>query len=316
MLCVLAAAVGLGTRHASFAATPTVIYSTSFEVAENYNIDNDLVGQNGWVGFGTGGNGLVTNYFEGMGQQAYIGFSPPTDSSDSLTIWRPINFNPIPANKPIVTFSVLMMINDSSDTVNGPFDEFRWSIYNSAGNRLFTLIFDNHTWNIDYLLDEASPPFRSTGKKFQTFTIYRLVVGMDFQRNQWSAMLDNVPLVVDQPITTRGQALDFGDADAVWFIRTPGSPGDNFMVFDDYLVTAEEDFVPPPLLETVTRLGDGSMLLRLHGENNVSYAIEGTVNLSSWIPLKTNTPTDGTFEYLDTTAGQSPLKFYRARVVQ
>ena len=71
------------------------VYSTGFEIAEGYDPELQLVGQNNWVGFGSGGNGIITNFFEGYGQQAYIGFAPPAPKDEVLNVWRPIGLAPI-----------------------------------------------------------------------------------------------------------------------------------------------------------------------------------------------------------------------------
>ena len=68
-----------------FAAT-TNVYSTQFEAAQGYNINLDLIGQAGWLGSGTGGNGLLTNAMPGQGQQAYIGFDAPNPADDMLFV--------------------------------------------------------------------------------------------------------------------------------------------------------------------------------------------------------------------------------------
>ena len=119
------------------AATAT-LYSTQFEPLQGYNISAYLTGQSGWTSSGSGGNGLVTNAFTGMGQQAYVGYFPPTAGQNSLGLWRPVNFDP--TNGPTVQFDVDLAIIDSSTTNR---DEFSWSVFNSAGHRLFTFIMDN-----------------------------------------------------------------------------------------------------------------------------------------------------------------------------
>src|SRR5580765_6609135 len=62
----------------------TLVFSTGFEVSEGYDEGFTLVGQNGWVSSGSGGNGILTNFFEGEGQQGFIGFTSPTNSSDAF----------------------------------------------------------------------------------------------------------------------------------------------------------------------------------------------------------------------------------------
>src|SRR5688572_17893090 len=77
-------------------AQSTLLYQTKFERAEGYDPDLELAGQGGWLIEGTGGNGILNNFFEGEGQQAFIGFAPPT-AGTVTTVWRPVGFNPAPA---------------------------------------------------------------------------------------------------------------------------------------------------------------------------------------------------------------------------
>ncbi|MHB8520036.1 MAG: hypothetical protein ACYDH9_04695 [Limisphaerales bacterium] len=294
-------------------AQPSVIYSTGFEVAERYDTNLTLVGQNGWVAsISSGGNGLLTSFFEGYGQQAFIGFSPPDGTNDTLNIWRPINYVPSGTNATLVKFSVLMSIADSTD---GQFDDFRWSVYNISGTRLFTLDFDNATFLVSYALDDTKG-FVSTGTTFTNGSLYALVITMDFKRNLWSATVNNLSVVNAKPITATNSVLNLGDIDAVWAIHRRGSPGDNYMLFDNYEVTAETVPSIPPTLETVTRLANGQFLLRIFGEPGISYAVEASTNLVDWTPRTTLSASDGVMDYLDTNAPAASQSFYRAHSVR
>ncbi len=297
-------AVGRGSN-------PTIIYSTTFEAKQGYNPNLDLVGQNGWIGEGSGGNGLVTNFFPSLGQQAYLGFSPPNPGDDMLSIWRPITLAPVPTNTPIVKFSVLMEIVDST---NGEYDNFYWSVYNAQGLRLFTLDFDNFDTGIYYALDNTNG-FKATGVFFTNETKHALVITMNFAQNKLSATLDNFLLVTNQPITTAGATLNLGDVDAVWGVYEPTAPGNNFMVFDNYQITAEGAPPIPTRLQALGRTSDGQFVLRLTGDPGCNYAIEATTNYVNWRALKTNNATDGVFDFVDTTAPGLPRRFYRARLL-
>jgi hypothetical protein len=301
------------------AAQPTtVLYATSFEADENYSLELDLgdttpsgqTGQNGWLGFGSKQpywNGILTNYFSGLGQQGYIGFTAPTDTDGTLTVWQP-NITAVPSGQPIVKFSTLMAIGDST---NERFDDFRWSAYNTSGQRLFTLDFDNYALEVNYALDDVNG-FVSTGKKFEVNKIYELVIIMDLARNKWSARIDDIPLVTEKAITTTFASLALGDVDAVWSIRDTAHPGNNFMAFDNYQLTAYATAVPPEV-HIAERLPDGSNLMRLYGEPNKSYTIEATADFQTWMPISTSTPPEGILEYLDTAAAGQPKRFYRAK---
>jgi hypothetical protein len=222
---------------------PQVIYATSFEAAEGFSTSLQLAGQGGWQIANSGGNGIVNGIFPGFGQQAYIGVTPSPFGAD-LFVWRPVNFTPQTNSLPVVRFSVLMGIFDSS---NFAYDSFDWSVYNRNGARLFTLDFDNYLLGVYYQLDDASG-YHFTGASFDNGPIYELVVTMDFARNRWSATLDGKVLASELPITTTGAALNLGDVDAVWLLTNPFFGGNNAMVFDEYRLTAEPSQVPAIVL--------------------------------------------------------------------
>lgn len=303
-------AIGPTWGQSNPAAAPEVIYRTGFEFEEGYDPQFTLAGQNGWLSFGSGGNGLVTNFFEGFGQQAYVGFAPPQNNEDLLSVWRPIDLAPIPPDQTLITFSVLMQIDDSE---NGQFDDFRWSVYNTNEARLFTIDFDNAALLISYGLDDDKG-FVATGLAFDNQGTYELKVTMNFARNLWSASLNDVVIVNSKPITTTGAALNLGDIDAVWAIRRPGSPGDNFMLFDNYTITgAPGDSIPPRLEQQ--RLEDGQFILWVFGEPGSNYAIEASTNLTDWQTIQVITaPSGGVFEVRDPAAADHGHRFYRARL--
>ena len=290
----------------------TNVFATRFEAVEGYDGAFTLVGQQGWLGEGTGGNGIVTNFIAGEGQQAYIGYFPPMDTSESeLFVWRPINFRPLAAGLPVVKFSVLMSIVDSSF---GAWDYFQWRVYNLQTNRLFSLDFDNDSWVISYQLDGTNQ-LVATPLTFTNDQSYLLTVTMDFASNRWSATLDQQLLATNQPLTTVNAELSLGDVDAVWLIANPELPGDNYLLFDNYQLTAESRSPLRPRLQLLGRTGDGQTLLRLTGPSGTRFAIDATTNFTSWTPLKTNVTSDGSFDHIDTSASHSLQRFYRGRWV-
>ncbi len=305
---------GLGLRELQAA---TVIFSTGFDSFEGYSVAADLEDQQGWTGTGEdteGDNGILEEAFEGFGQQAYVGFAPLAAGRTVLNVWRPINIAPVPTNTPVVKFSVLMAIVDSSTAAAR--DCFRWSIYNTNGTRLFSVDFDNDTREINYLL-EGSSVFEFTGFEFEPNTIYELIVRMDYSRNLWSAELTGVEIVAGQPITRMGSPLNFGDADAVWAYGPSDLPGDNYMVFDEYEVSLEGATDPPqPTLTNFLRLSNGHFLLRVTGEPGRRYAVEGSTDFKQWTTIRTEVAEDGFFDFVDTDAPAFSHRFYRARLVE
>ena len=312
-LCFLT--IGLGIRQSGLAA-PTNIFFTNFDT--NYNMTLDLAGQNSWFKYGSGGNGIVSNFFAGEKKQAYVGFAPPNSGDDALYVLRPINFNPVAAGLPLVKFSVQMRIADSSST-NANYDYFRWSVYNLQSNRLFSIEFDNYELYLNYQLSrEGTNELFFTDVPFNNTNNYLLTVTMNFAANRWSATLGSALIATNQPITTTGAQLSLGDVDAVWVVYDPEAPGDNFMLFDNYRITAEALTVPPApsaQLQFLGRTTQGWALLRTSSSNGTRWSVDATTNFVNWTALVTNTISSGYFDHVDLTATPFSRRFYRARLV-
>ena len=294
-------------------AAPVNVFSTQFEAAEGYSTALDLVGQNSWVGDGSGGNGILANFIAGQGQQAYVGFSPPAAGEDQLYVWRPINTNLLAAGLPIATFSVLMRVADST---NNEYDYFRWSVYNTQGDRLFSIEFDNYALEVNYQLNGSSPLVTNV-TTFAPNQDYVLTVTMNFASNRWSATLGSALIATNQAINTTAVPLNLGDIDAVWLIYNPAAPGNNYLLFDNYHITAEALTVPVPQaqVQILRRYSDGWVLLQVSGTDGSRWSLDTSTNFVNWTALKTNTITSGSFEYTDMTASPFARRFYRARLV-
>jgi hypothetical protein len=299
---VLALAVCVWTLLGAVSATAVIVYQTGFDAAEGYNTNLDLIGQKGWVGAGSGGNGIVSGFLPGANQQAYIGFSPPATNDENLFVYQPVK-----QNAPQIQFSVTFLIVDSTSTNR---DDFYWSVFNQQGDQLFTLDFDNQELRAYYYLDDQKGRTWS-GLNFTNDTAYQLAIAMNFASNRWSASLNGARIATNQPITTTGAALNLGDVDAAWAIWDPKAPGENFMVFDNYSISAT---IPPPQLKILGRT-NSIPTLRVSGQAGNRFAVEASTNLTSWLPLTTNITTGGSFIYADNSASGLLRRFYRARWV-
>jgi len=303
-------------------AEAVVLYETGFEPFEGFSPDQDLLGQGGWIARATdlagdkadaGGNGILATPLTGFsGQYAYIGYNAPQRTAD-FNLWRPIDLDPVSSPLPFVRFCVSFQIEDS--TTEAPFfDNFRWSIYNTEEHRFFSVDFDNDLREVNFILDEKNPAIRPTGFTFENGIPYDLEIDLNLQRNIWSARINGTVIVHPQPISNVGARLSFGDADAVWIIREPGSPGDNYMIFDDYRTTLEPLSDIPPSLEPVGMLNSGAFLVRVIGEPGVTYRLEGSLNFQTWLPIATGTAQSpgGYIDLQDGAASAFPHRNYRA----
>ena len=306
--CWLAVSIGLaGTTALGQART---VYYSGFEPEQDYDAEFTIIDHDGWQGEGTGGNGLVEDNFEGLGQQGYIGYWPPLEDSEEYTsLWRSVEG--IGQEETKVTFTVLMMIVDST---NDQSDDFRWAVYNSEVQRLVTLDFDNETRNINYALDDNI--FLPTGYSFEHEALYELKFVMDFAANMWTVFVGDQAIVNDKKLTTTGASLTFGDLGPLWVYRKPETPGNNYMVFDEYKITVETSDEPlktPPTLAWTGWMDDGRAMLQMAGDDATDYTVEVSDDLKTWTPLETAKPGDTGKEIADADALDYEQRFYRAR---
>jgi hypothetical protein len=256
---------------------------------------------------------LLTDFLESKGQQAYIGFVKPEQetSVEFLSLLQPLGFEPAERGGELVRFTVAMGILDST---NGERDNFRWSIYNTEGFRLFSLDFDNETKAISYALDDAEP-LQASGFEFDNETFYNLRLDIDFDANKWSAWASDVLLVEGLPVSTQNLKLDLSDIDAVWAIFKPEAPGDNFMVFDNYRIEIIEEAPSLPTLSPLGHLPNGGFVIRVQGEPNSIYKLESSFDLSEWqvAQNKIDLGATGSIDWVDDSGGSNSRKFYRLK---
>jgi len=273
------------------------LYYTGFETSQGFTAGPafagpTLIGQSGWAGTGSGGNGILVGADGLSGQQAYVGSTPPTVPGDTgVTVEHPVNYTAVGSQEPIVTFQTTMVINDST---NGSYDDFLWRLSDSKGHTLFSLDFANADLRVYYYLSNSVVRV-PTGLEFANNTPMKLVVTMDYTTNKWSATLNGSTLVQNKPITNNNEVLDFGNMAAIWQVDDAAQPGDNYMVFDDYSVVAGQNPAPKitfqPASQSVVRGNTATMGVVATGAPPIFYQwyqnkvlIAGAVNSSYSIP--------------------------------
>jgi len=143
-------------------------------------------------------------------------------------------------------------------------------------------------------------------------------VTMNFAANRWSATMNNTLIATNQLITTVNAPLTLADIDAVWLVNQIGStnaPGNNYMLFDNYQITAESIAIPRVQMQFLGRTMEGWGLLRVNGVDGARWAVEGTTNFVNWTALRTNQISGGSFDFVDTTSSGMARRYYRARYV-
>ena len=205
------------------------LYATDFDA---FPAGNDrLAGFDGWLSTNTTDG--VSGIFPGFGtsRTGFLGFNPT--QAAGVFVWRPINYNPVSSGTPWVYFVVDIEVRDST---NGRWDKFEFRLYNQAVQSLGAIVFDNQ--NLRVYRDDGVAS--SEVGSFANGVRYQMFVLMNFELNLWAASLNGVTLFSGPVINAQGSALNLGDIDVGWRIATPGSPGNNYLIFDNYRIAVVE----------------------------------------------------------------------------
>ena len=275
------------------------LYETDFE-SFTPGADN-LVGTDGWVATLTDQmvHGIDDEIIPGLGNSAFLGFAPPSipaPSAPIITVFRPSNYDPIGQNRPIIQFEALIAIADSRDNDRTPEDEslrkdrFLISIYNMEAQLLGSIIYDNRAssfglWrndgadsadsNIEFILEEPQ------------FLFFRI----DFSNNTWSAFLDGIPIFTDEVFNASGNSLTLGTIAAEWLLSNRTAPGDNWMLFDDWIVEAKPRPTEPFRISQIEITAGDLVELTYPADEGFSYRFESSPDLKNWSELP-NSPID------------------------
>jgi hypothetical protein len=328
VFCLLAAPAAAGER-----------YYTDFEsFAPGFDT---LVGSDGWQG-SSAHNGLRLSGIDaesmhgviGLGNAAFLGGNTaivPLAAGRTVNVRRNVGIDPSALGEEVVTFRCLVGIKDSTgNTIGTRRDNFEFAIYNTSSQLLGSIQFDNST------LDTASgTPKRNiyrtqwntalsrfdlvnTNAVFLHDTIQQLEIRINFLANRWSLSLDAIDIFDDLPFHTGPRIRNLGPIAAQLQIvgtSLTGSPqpGDNYLLFDDWLVRTDPPAIPQPAISRSA--ANGAVTLTFPQEAGYQYLVQFSPTLSDWqssLPGAYFTAsTTGTGSFTDTTASGKPTRFYR-----
>ena len=336
---MLAAAISsAGPTHAD------VLYETDFE---NFTVGTEeLTNTDSWQaslvdGFPHDLHGIDLEIVPGLGKTAFLGLDDPDDSqqkeigAEVVSVFRPIVFDPVAEDKPIVEFEALIAIAASQD-VAGTLqneanieDRFLISFYNNSAQFLASIIYDTRTASYGLWRNDGASfgGTTDTGIEFIIETPQFLYAEIDYQNNTWSASLDGVPIFTDAPFTATGNSRTLGlvaaelrcstrvfrqGVGAVW------RPANNWMLIDDWYISARSREMAPltePFeISKVERTADAKVELTYPADEGCTYRIQYSTDLNTWIelgdsPVSAST-TDPLAKYTDAPpAGQR--RYYR-----
>lgn len=294
-----------------------VLYETDFD--DFPTGDNNWGGTDGWTSNdnSSGAQTIDDEVLPALLKNATLGFKRP--NSDFTFVALNLGYDHIANSAPIVELDILLGIEDST---NGRRDDFFLSIYNSSGNRLASIRFDNQDPEAN---NTQFGIWRENGtNQFDTLfdfipgELFNLVATIDLDNNTWSADIGGIPLFTDEQFTNTNNPVDLGFVAFEWDITafTTLAYGDNFLLVADIIV---QSLIEVPELE-VTHSFDLTGNVTLNWETAVDWndQVQYSTDLVTWqddLPDSTfdNINSSSQITFTDESDKKGPVRYYRVK---
>lgn len=295
-----------------------ILYETDFD---SFPVgDNQWAGNDGWLSgdTSTGAQAIESNLLPALLNVATLGFAKPT--LPVTVVARTINYDHVSSDAPIVQIDTLLGVEDST---NNRRDVFYLSIYNSSGDRLASVRFDNTLTHFGLWRDDGVLSF-DTFIDFIPGELSNLVATIDLENNTWTVDADGIPVFEDAQFSASGETIDFGSLVFEWHLSNipamildkTARYGDNYLLVADVIV---QSLVQAPALEVTSSFGSsGAASLSWTTVDGWSDQVEYSTDLITWLSdlPDSNFTAPGTVNFTDTSGNNGPVRFYRVRRTQ
>ena len=305
-----------------------LIHPVQGEILYDTDFDNFPAGANNWSGNDnwisndttSGAQTIDGNVLPALLNTATLGFSQPISRFTFVAL--DLDYDHLATEKPIVEINTLIGIEDST---NDQRDDFYLSIYNTDGNRLASIRFDNEgpdTTNSQFgIWRENSTSQFDTLFDFALGELFNLVAAVDLENNTWSASIDSIPMFENAQFSNTGDPINFGFLAFEWAITalSTSDHGDNFLLVADISIqSVDTQSVGDMTKVEVTHQFDSLGGINLNWQTAVGWTdqVEYSTDLITWfddLPESTfegiNTPTTISFSHAKDP--EEAYRFYR-----
>jgi hypothetical protein len=305
-----------------------LIHPVQGEILYDTDFDNFPAGANNWSGNDnwisndttSGAQTIDGNVLPALLNTATLGFSQPISRFTFVAL--DLDYDHLATEKPIVEINTLIGIEDST---NDQRDDFYLSIYNTDGNRLASIRFDNEgpdTTNSQFgIWRENSTSQFDTLFDFALGELFNLVAAVDLENNTWSASIDSIPMFENAQFSNTGDPINFGFLAFEWAITalSTSDHGDNFLLVADISIqSVDTQSVGDMTRVEVTHQFDSLGGINLNWQTAVGWTdqVEYSTDLITWfddLPESTfegiNTPTTISFSHAKDP--EEAYRFYR-----
>ncbi len=224
----------------------------------------------------------------GMGQTAalgYLGSSPPPSTTQFIRVGRKVDSEPVVAgNQPIIDFYCQIGLNQSTNSRN---DDFELLVYNWEDKVLGGLTFDltkNELFRYDaneFNTASTVSPYTDTGLSLSSLygTVVEVTMHINYKTNTWTVTVGGVQVITGAPFTQRPVSgsnwatRTFGSLSARWYITTVGYPGNNWMLFDDWTISASAEQATIPATASAGYAANSTATIAITDAGSVGWTI-------------------------------------------
>tara|TARA_B110000881_G_scaffold29182_1_gene21689 strand:- start:116 stop:1072 length:957 start_codon:yes stop_codon:yes gene_type:complete len=265
----------------------------------------------------SGAQSIDADVLPALLKTASLGFARP--ALDFTFVALDLGYDHVASGAPIVEIDTLIGIENST---NNRRDDFFISIYNSSGNPLASIRFDNQDpadFNSQFgIWRENGTNQFDTLVDFISSELFNLFVTIDLENNTWSADIGGIPLFEDAQFTNTDAPVDFGFLAFEWDLTSTSTLGygDNFLLVADVAVRSVTATPDPGLLVTHSFYSQNDITLSWKTAVGWDDQVQYSSDLVTWrntLPNSTfgNITSSSTVNYTETNVNKGPVRFYR-----
>ena len=297
-----------------------ILYDTDFDTFPTG--ENNWSGIDGWISNDntSGVQSIDGNVLSSLLNTATLGFAEPTTEFTFVAL--DLSYDHIFSGKPIVEINTLTGIEDST---NNQRDDFYLSFYNSEGDRLASIRFDNES------PDNVNSQFgiwRENGaNQFDTLfdfapgELFNFAATVDLEYNTWSASFDGVPIFENAQFSNTTNPINIGFLAFEWELAglSTSDHGDNFLLVADINI---QSFAKQPNLKVAYQFQSSGVLnLSWQTVDGWTDQVEYSTDLVTWfddLPESTfgNMSSPTTITFSRAKDPDDPYRFYRVKRTQ
>jgi hypothetical protein len=296
-----------------------LLYQTDFDNFPSGS--NQWGGNDGWVtnDATSGAQSIDDSVIPALFKTASLGFKKPNSTFTFVAL--DLGYDHVATGSPVVEIDTLLGIEDSS-TIRR--DDFFLSIYNSLGNRLASIRFDNQNptafeSQFGIWRENGTHQF-DTQLDFIQGELFNLFITLDLEANTWSADIGGIPLFDTAQFTNTGNPVNLGFIAFEWALTDLSALGygDNFLLVADLSVRSIVEAPNPPFI--VSHLFDSSDSITLSWSTSVGFddQVQYSTDLENWFDDLQNSSfndisNSSTVSFTDISDAKGPIRFYRVK---